>query len=215
MSGLFKQSGYDEDSRMGFGVRPAVVVVDFQRAFTDPAFPLAQSAHVQRAVDNTAVLLKAARAAGAPIAHSYTAHASERDAPHWKVKVVTELFRHGWAGCELDPRTYDPSYDAIYCKAAPSIFFGTSVASFLAKEGVDTVFVTGCTTSGCVRASVIDAFSYGFRVMVPEPCSGDQEEAAHKANLLDVARRYADVLTMEESLAYFAGVAQARATANA
>jgi maleamate amidohydrolase len=211
MTSLFKQSGYDEDTRMGFGQRPAVVVVDFQRAFTDPRFPLAKSAHVQRAVDNTAILLKAARAAGAPVAHSYTAYASEREAPHWKVKVVTERFRHGWEGCELDPRTYDPTYDAVYCKAAPSIFFGTSVASFFAKEQVDTVFVTGCTTSGCVRASVIDAFSHGFRVMVPEPCSGDQEEEAHKANLLDVARRYADVLTLEESLAYFGAVAAARA----
>jgi maleamate amidohydrolase len=207
---LFKQSGYDEDTRIGFGARPAVVVVDFQRAFTDQRFPLAKSAHVQRAVANTAILLKAARAAGAPVAQSYTAHASARDAPHWKVKAVTELFRHGWEGCELDPRLYDPSYDAVYCKAAPSIFFGTSVASFFAKEGIDTVFVTGCTTSGCVRASIIDAFSYGFRVMAPEPCCGDQEEEAHKANLLDVGRRYADVLTLDESLAYFARIAETR-----
>ena len=120
---------------------------------------------------------------------------------------MTNLFRHGWEGCELDPRTYDPSYDAVYCKAAPSIFFGTSVAQFFAKEQVDTVFVTGCTTSGCVRASMIDAFSFGFRVMVPEPCSGDQEEEAHRANLLDVGRRYADVLTLEECLFYFESLA--------
>jgi len=199
----FKAKGYDADTRMGFGSKPGVVVVDFQKAFTDPRFPLSGSAHVERAVQNTAILLKAARAAGAPIAHSYTAHSSPRDAPHWKVKAVTELFRHGWEGCELDPRTYDPDYDAVYCKAAPSIFFGTSVAQFFAKEQVDTVFVTGCTTSGCVRASVIDAFSFGFRVMVPEPCSGDQEEEAHRANLLDVGRRYADILSLEESLHYF------------
>lgn len=63
--------------------------------------------------------------------------------------------------------------------------------------------MTGCTTSGCVRASVIDAFLFGFRVMVPESCCGDQEEAAHYANLLDVGRRYADVLTLEESIHYF------------
>jgi maleamate amidohydrolase len=199
----FSKKGYDADSRMGFGTRPAVVVVDFQKAFTDPRFPLAGSAHVHKAVEATAVLLKAARAAGAPIAHSYTAHSHERDAPHWKVRVVAEQFRHGWEGCELDPRTYDPAYDTVYAKAAPSIFFGTSCAQFFAKEQVDTVFVTGCTTSGCVRASIVDAFSYGFRVMVPEPCSGDQGEDAHKANLVDVARRYADVLTLEESLAYF------------
>ena len=206
MTGLFKQSGYDEDSRMGFGEHPAVAVIDFQRGFTDPRFPLARSAHVQRAVDNTATLLAAARAAGAPVAQSYIANSSARDALHWKVRAVPELFRHGWDGCELDPRIYDRDYDAVYCKAGPSIFFGTSVASFFAKERVDTVFVVGCTTSGCVRASVIDAFSYGFRVMVPEPCCGDQEEDAHHANLVDVGRRYADVLTLEESLAYFDAV---------
>jgi maleamate amidohydrolase len=210
MSGeTFKAKGYDADTRMGFGRRPGVVVVDFQKAFTDPRFPLSGSDHVERAVQNTAILLKAARAAGAPVAQSYTAHSSARDAPHWKVKAVTELFRHGWEGCELDPRTYDPAYDVVYAKAAPSIFFGTSAAQFFVKEQVDTVFVTGCTTSGCVRASVIDAFSFGFRVMVPEPCSGDQEEEAHHANLLDIGRRYADVLSLEESLRFFESLKQA------
>ncbi len=206
MTDLFKASGYDETSRMGFGERPGVVVVDFQRAFTDPAFPLAQSPHVQRAVDNTAILLAAARAAGAPVAQSYTAYSSAREAPHWKVKAVTDTFRHGWRGAELDPRTYDAAYDAVYCKASASMFFGTSAAAFFAKERVDTIFVAGCTTSGCVRATVIDAFSHGFRVMVPEPCCGDQEEDAHRANLLDVGRRYADILGLEESLAYFEAV---------
>ncbi len=199
----FKAKGYDADTRIGFGVAPAVVVVDFQKAFTDPRFPLAGSPHVDKAVEATALLLKAARAAGAPVAHSYTAHSHERDAPHWKVRVVTEQFRFGTEGAQIDPRVYDSAYDTVYAKAAPSIFFGTPCAQFLAKERVDTVFVTGCTTSGCVRASVIDAFSYGFRVMVPQECSGDQEEEAHRNNLLDVGRRYADIVSLEESLAYF------------
>ncbi len=203
MTNAFKAAGYDETSRMGFGEKPGVVVVDFQRAFTDPSFPLAQSAHVQRAVDNTAILLAAARAAGAPVAQSYTAYSSERDSPRWKVKVVSETFRHGWKGAELEPRIHDPDYDAVFCKASASIFFGTPVASFFAKAQVDTIFVAGCTTSGCVRASIIDAFSYGFRVMVPEPCCGDQAEDAHHANLVDVGRRYADILGLDESLAYF------------
>jgi maleamate amidohydrolase len=199
----FLASGYDPANRIGFGSRPGVVVVDFQRAFTDASFPLAGSEHVQRAVESTAQLLKAARAANAPVAHSYTVHSHERDALYWKVRVVAEQFRHGWKGCELDPRTYEASYDTVYAKAAPSIFFGTSAAQFFIKERVDTVFVTGCTTSGCVRASIIDAFSYGFRVMVPEACCGDQGVEAHQANLLDVARRYADVLSLDECLAYF------------
>lgn len=202
----FLSSGYDPAIRIGFGSRPAVVVVDFQRAFTDASFPLASSEHVQRAVDSTATLLQAARAIHAPIAHGFTVHSHLRDAPYWKVRAVAEKFRPGWKGCELDPRIYDPSYDTVYPKAAPSIFFGTSAAQFLIKEQVDTVFVTGCTTSGCVRASIVDAFSYGFRVMVPEDCCGDQGIQAHHANLLDVARRYADVLSLEECLTYFRSI---------
>ena len=69
---------------------------------------------------------------------------------------------------------------------------------FLTKQRVDTVVVTGCTTSGCVRASIVDGFSYGFRVIIPEECCGDQEEQAHKDTLRDVGRRYADVLSLNE-----------------
>ena len=188
---------YGGGARIGFGERPGVVVVDFQLAFTDPRFPLGRSEHVQRAVDNTAILLKAARAASAPVACCYTAYSSERDAPYWKVKAVTEEFRHGWEGAQLDPRIHEPAYDAVFAKAGPSIFFGTPVHQYFLKERVDTVIVTGCTTSGCVRASVIDAFSHGFRVMVPEPCCGDMDEGPHHANLRDVDRRYADVLGLD------------------
>ena len=191
-------SEYQSEARIGFGERPGVVVVDFQLAFTDPRFPLAQSAHVQRAVDNTAILLKAARAARAPVAACYTAYSSEREAPYWKVPAVPRDFRHGWEGAKLDPRIHDPGYDAVFCKAGPSIFFGTPVHQYLLKERVDTLIVAGCTTSGCVRASVIDGFSHGFRVMVPEPCCGDQEEGPHRDNLRDMGRRYADVLSLDE-----------------
>lgn len=198
--------GQYSEARTGFGEKPGVVVVDFQLAFTDPRFPLGRSDHVQRAVDNTAVLLRAARAARAPVACCYTAFATEREAPYWKVRTVVEDFRHGWEGAKLDPRIYDPSYDAIYCKTAPSIFFGTPVAAFFAKERVDTVIVTGCTTSGCVRASIIDAFSYGFRVVAPEPCCGDMDEGPHRDNLRDVSRRYADVTELEETVAWLDAV---------
>ncbi|MEK9966674.1 MAG: isochorismatase family protein, partial [Rhodospirillaceae bacterium] len=88
-------------------------------------------------------------------------------------------------------------------KGAPSIFFNTTVAPFLIKHGVDTVVVTGCITSGCVRASVIDAFSLGFRTIVPEDCVGDHDEEPHRANLRDVDRRYADVVDAETVLSNF------------
>ncbi len=203
MTDAYDAAGYGAARRVGFGEKAGVVVVDLQTGFTDPAFPLGRHQMVHSAVANTAVLLKAARAVGAPVANIYTAYSSERDAPYWKIETVVKDFHHGKPGTDLDPRIYDTAYDAKFCKTGPSVFFQTAVVQYLIKERVDTVFVVGCMTSGCIRASVIDAFSYGFRVMVPEPCCGDVDEGPHKDNLRDVGRRYADILSLEESLAYF------------
>lgn len=202
MSDAYSAAGYRAGDRIGFGEKPGVVVVDFQTAFTDPQFPLGGSAMIAEAVENTATLLKAARAARAPVANVYTAYSSARDAPLWKIPTVVNDFHHGKPGTELDPRIYDPAYDAVFCKTGPSVFFQTAIVQYFVKERVDTVFVVGCTTSGCVRASVIDAFSYGYRVMVPEPCVGDMDEGPHNDNLRDVGRRYCDILDLDESLAY-------------
>jgi maleamate amidohydrolase len=90
----------------------------------------------------------------------------------------------------------------VFCKTGPSIFFQTAITQFFIKERVDTVIIAGCNTSGCIRASVIDAFSFGFRVAVPEDCVGDVEEGPHKSNLLDVGRRYADVVNLNEVMDY-------------
>jgi maleamate amidohydrolase len=207
MSDAYELAGYQAGARVGFGERPGVVVVDFQTAFTDPGFPLGRSQMIHAAVANSAVLLKAARSVGAPVANVYTAYSSARDAPYWKIPTVVNDFHHGKPGTELDPRIHDPGYDAVFCKTGPSVFFQTSVVQYFIKERVDTVFVVGCTTSGCVRASVIDAFSYGFRVMVPEPCVGDMGEGPHRDNLRDVGRRYCDIISMDEAMDYFAGLA--------
>ena len=205
MTDAYDMAGYGAGRRIGFGVKPGVVVVDLQTGFTDPKYSFGRHQMVHSAVANSAVLLKAARAVGAPVANVYTAYSSERDTPYWKLDMAAADFYHGRPVTELDPRIYDAGYDAKFCKAAPSAFFQTAVVPFLIKERVDTVFVVGCMTSGCIRASVIDAFSHGFRVMVPEPCCGDVEEGPHKDNLRDVGRRYADILTLEESLDYLGG----------
>jgi maleamate amidohydrolase len=147
---------------------------------------------VRRAVENTARLLQVARAAGVPVASCYMAYHSERDAPHWKVGGIPEL-RNGDPGTELDPLIADPAYDYVLRKGAPSIFFNTPAAAFFAKNRVDTMIVTGCITSGCVRASVVDSFSFGFRTIVPEDCVGDHDIEPHQDNLRDVERRYADI----------------------
>lgn len=189
---------------IGFGKKLGIVVVDFQKGLTDPAFPMGNSPGLHKALENTAKLLAVARPAGIPVATCYTAYSSERDALQWKVPTVRQTFHHGTAAVELDPRIYDASYDTIFAKRAPSIFFETGVTSFFVKEGVDTVIVTGCATSGCIRASIIDAFSHGYRVIVPEPCVGDHDEQAHRDNLRDVGRRYCDIVSLETVLAHIA-----------
>jgi len=184
---------------VGFGEKPGIAVVDFQRVFTDPAFPTGGAPLVRRAVENTARLLKVARAAGVPVAACYMAYHSERDAPYWKAPAISAL-RDGDPGCELDPLIADPSYDYVLRKSAPSIFFNTPAAAFFAKHRCDTIIVTGCITSGCVRASIVDSFSFGFRTIVPEDCVGDQEQEAHDANIRDVDRRYADITTCDDAI---------------
>ena len=106
----------------------------------------------------------------------------------------------------LDPCVDEPGYDFNFCKSAPSIFFLTPLIAFLTKQSVDTVLITGCTTSGCVRASIVDASSYGYRVMVPEDCCGDAERGPHDSNLSDVGRRYANITDAREMMRYLAGL---------
>lgn len=183
--------GYGSAS-IGVGRRPAVLVVDFQVAFTDPRFPLGGLPRIHAATEATAALLEVARGRGVPVAACYTAYGSLRDMPLWKVKAVREEFFYGHPCTAMDPRIHHAG-DFTYCKNAPSMFFQTPLITFLVRENVDTVIVTGCTTSGCVRATVVDAFSYGFRVQVAEDCCGDAEEGPHRDALRDVGRRYADI----------------------
>ena len=194
----------DTYSRVGYGglsieagKRPAILVVDLQTAFTDPQYPLGGLPMVHAATERTAALLKVARSRGVPVAKCYTAYESERDMPLWKIPAVREQFRYGHPCTDIDPRVHDPSHDFTFCKTGASIFFQTPLTTFLHRHGVDTVIVTGCTTSGCVRASIVDAFSWGYRVMVPEDCTGDADEGPHRDNLRDVGRRYAEVTTAD------------------
>ena len=189
---------------IGWGERPAVVVVDFQTGFTDGKSALAQSDHVQRAVDKTSELLTSARAHNVPVASCRVGWGSNKDIGYWKIKdLYTQDWTFGGEATNMDNRVYDPDYDFNFYKSAPSIFFGTPLMAFLTKQNVDTVLVTGCTTSGCVRASIIDAFSYGYRVMVPQDCCGDQAEGPHEANLQDVGKRYADIITAADAIKHF------------
>ncbi len=200
MSTVYEDKSYGQGT-VGFGEKVGIMVVDFQRAFTDPEFKMGGSELIERGVVNTARLLKVAREAGIPVASCYVGYNNEREMPHWKVDEVRNLII-GTPGTEIDPRIHNPDYDVVIRKTGPSIFFGTPAASYMAREHVDTVVVTGCVTSGCIRASVIDSFSLGYRTIVPEDCVGDHEEEAHKANLADVNRRYADIVTADDCIAW-------------
>jgi maleamate amidohydrolase len=119
--GEHEKAGYGARD-IGYGSKPAILVVDFQRAFTDPSFELGRFEHVHKAVERTAILLKTARELGIPVAKCYTAYESERDVLNWKVDVLHREFFHGHPCTELDPRIHDPGYDYSFCKMSASIF---------------------------------------------------------------------------------------------
>ena len=202
MTDSYQERSYGE-IEIGFGAKPGIVVVDYQLGFTDPQYPLGGAPLVRRGVENTARLLEVARRCGIPVATCNTAYLNEREMPYWKVRAVHETFLHDHPSVKLDPNIYDPDYDLAVTKTGASIFFQTPVASYFAKERVDTVIVTGCVTSGCIRATTIDSFSHRFRTIVPEDCVGDHEEGPHHDNLRDVGRRYADISSADAVIAYF------------
>jgi maleamate amidohydrolase len=185
------------------GERPAVLVIDLQYAFTDPAFPLGGAELVERAVENTARLLGVARDAGVPVYQTVVAWREDgSDIGLWPVKLPSlreVTLDSRWA--RVDARVWDES-DVLLVKKWPSFFHGTPLASLLAAAQRDTVIVTGCMTSGCVRATTVDAFSHGYRTLVPEDCVGDQGRDGHESNLRDVHRRYAEVTASADVIAY-------------
>jgi maleamate amidohydrolase len=185
------------------GERPAVLVVDLQYAFTDPQFPLGGAPLVERAVEGTARVVRAARTADVPVYQTVVAWRDDgSDIGLWPVKlpILREVTLDSrWA--QVDERLWDDS-DVLLVKKWPSFFHGTPLFSLLTAAQRDTVLVTGCMTSGCVRATTVDAFSYGFRTLVPEDCVGDQGREGHESNLRDVHRRYAEVTSADEVIAY-------------
>lgn len=188
----FADAGYGGDN-IGFGRRTAVLVVDFQLGFTDPASSMGRSPHTKAAVERAGEVLQEARALGVPVLHTVVEYANKVEVGNWKTRSL-EAFTPGTDLVKVDPRVWAEG-DLIIRKRFPSAFFGTDAASILRHLDIDTVVIMGCTTSGCIRASVVDSFSHGFRTIVAEDCCGDHELETHQANLLDVQRRYADVMT--------------------
>lgn len=189
---------------LGFGKKPAVIVVDFQRGFTAPEqSPLAGNLDAEVAATNA--LIAAAREKHVPVIFTvvgYDAHRQD-DAGLWPEKAPA--LRRLVIGSDLvalDPRLQHEPGDLVITKKYASGFFGTYLASTLTMQSVDTAIVTGCTTSGCVRATVMDALANGFRPIVPVECVGDRAREPHEANLFDIGSKYGDVLPLEDVLAY-------------
>jgi maleamate amidohydrolase len=195
------------DGRIGFGRKPAIIVIDFTLAYTTPGAPFF-AAGVVDAVRETVPLLEAARAAGVPVIYTKVLyHPSGRDGGMFMRKVpALALMVPGEKLAEIDPVVAPHEADIVIVKQYPSPFFGTSLGALLTAEGIDTLILTGCSTSGCVRAGAIDGVQHGFRVIVPRECVGDRHDGPHDANLFDINAKYGDVLPKAEVIDYLRGL---------
>jgi nicotinamidase-related amidase len=188
---------------IGFGRSPALVVIDYQRAFTDPAMPL--GANLGRELQATKRLLTASRRARIPIYFTVVYYDEEgfADAGIWLSKSAGQSsLKAGTAAVEIDARVRPRPEEAVILKKYASAFFGTDLISRLTARRVDTVILAGCTTSGCVRATTVDALQNGFRPMVVREAVGDRMKPAHEQSLFDMQIKYADIVTLEETVEY-------------
>jgi maleamate amidohydrolase len=188
---IYSRSGIG--SRVGFGERPALLIVDLQNGFTDPESPVGDELDDVAAA--TASLLDVARRHELPIAFTAVGfHESRRDGETWLRKMPgLALLIEGTHWCEIDERVKPARGEPVWTKRASSAFFGTPLQTFLVGARVDTLIVTGCVTSGCVRATVVDAVSLGYRTIVPAECVGDRAAGPHAWSLFDIDAKYADV----------------------
>jgi len=198
--------------RAGFGTKPALVVVDVNRGFTDPASPLV--CDLEDVVAAIRQLLEEARRAEIPIVFttvSYT-EGDKRTASAFIDKVPALLtLEAGSRWVEIDPRIAPQAGEPILNKLFASAFFGTALSSLLAANGCDSLIVTGASTSGCVRATAVDALQHGYRPIVPREAVGDRNPDAHAANLYDLDAKYADVVSVAEVIEHLEGLVAAHA----
>jgi maleamate amidohydrolase len=200
-SDVYRKQGFGNQS--GFGEQPALLVVDFVNGFNDPE--LFGGGNIPQAIEHTAILLAAARTARVPVCFTRVVYAADGSdagvfclkAP--ALKILTEDHPSSAIVDALAPRPGE----YVLRKTQPSAFFGTDLTGWLVKRRVDTVIVTGATTSGCVRASVVDALSYNFKTIVATDCVGDRALGPHETNLFDMGQKYADLMSGAEIAAKF------------
>jgi len=191
--------------RFGFGRRAAIVNVDVQCAYTQPATYITAYETDPRQVEHINALSAAVRGRGMPVVWTHVAYLpSGEDCGVWGTRTDTpdslQNIKEGSPRAQLDPRTERAPGDILINKRMASAFFETNLRSLLQFHRIDTVVVTGGSTSGCVRATVVDGLSCGYRMIVPEEAVADRHESPHFANLYDMAVKYADVLPVAEVL---------------
>lgn len=197
---VFVRQNYGK--RLGFGASPAFLIVDFVNGFKDPA--LFGSTEIAKAMSCTRTLLDVARAAGIPVV--YTRHLFAEDGSDLGLfarkvpaqAVLTEDHPSSQIVDELAPRPGE----IIIHKRYPSAFFSTDLAALLHLRGIDTAIIAGCSSSGCVHATAVDAMGHGFRPMVVRECVGDRHAPSHDAALLNINMKYGDVIELKEAIRY-------------
>jgi nicotinamidase-related amidase len=198
--------------RFGFGKRPAIINIDLQKAYTCVGeFATAYETDPQQ-LAYVNQISNALRAKGGPVVWTYVAYMeSGEDCGIWGTRTNTpdslQNIKVGSRRSEFDDRLQiDHQRDVVINKRMASAFHETHLNSVFNFHGIDTVIVTGGSTSGCVRATVVDSLSRSFRTIVPEDCVADKHESPHFANLYDMAVKYADVMSAKEVLAYLEGL---------
>jgi nicotinamidase-related amidase len=204
----FRRKGYVGE--VGFGQRPALLVVDMIAGFTDLRSPMASELGPQ--LQATVALLDAARTVGVPVLFSTIAYASDlHDAGLWPRKIPSlSWLQAGSEWVQVDSRLGQRDDESTVVRKHASAFFGTELAARLQAAQVDTLLIAGCTTSGCVRASAVDSSAHGLHTIVVEQAVGDRALLPHQASLFDIDAKYADVVNLDETLAYLGKLAPIR-----
>ncbi len=198
---FFRQRGFG--IKIGFGERPALMIIDMIKGFTDPSMPL--GAPLESQIEAQRPLLELAHQRDIPVIFSTVIYEEEdiKDAGVWALKQSgARTLTAGSEAVKIDPRLGLQPKDIVLMKKYASCFYGTDLVARLNSRRIDTLIITGCTTSGCVRATAVDAVQNGFRPMVVREAVGDRSAAAHEQSLFDLNAKYADVVSLDETLQY-------------
>jgi nicotinamidase-related amidase len=184
----------------GLGTRPALLIVDMINSFTDPECPLGSDS--DEVVDANCQLLAAFREKHLPVVFTTVVYSDESQARIFRDRIpALNILEPGTHWVEVDSRLEPRADEPVIEKQWASGFFKTPLDEYLRSQGVDSLVVTGLTTSGCIRATAVDGLQFDYRVVIPEEAVGDRNAEAHRANLFDLNAKYADVLNLKRVLA--------------